>query len=184
MMASTPTASGRSAATTLPNTTTSSSRVIGNAIISARCRSDSTRSLTAWFTTAGPPAVIVRAPWSPSTASVISTARSLTVSSSPANRTSTRAVSPLVLLSGGGLPSDQYDAAWSTPGSAASCAVRSAPAAAAAGLSTLPSAERASRTMSGWPWWKVVSMTSAARDDSDDGSSKPPPVSDETTPPP
>ncbi len=184
MMARMPTASGSSAATTLPNTTMSSRRVSGRAIDSALRKSDSTLVLTASLTIASPPAVTDSVPSSPDTCRASAAARSLATSSSPATRTSTSALSPPVLFSGGGLPSDQYETASATPGAEANRRVSACPAPTAAGVSTSPPSARTRSTRLGSPCWNCVSSTALAWDDSAPGSSNPPPTRFFATPPP
>ncbi len=109
MIDMTPTIRGRLAATRLPKISTSSTSVIGRAIISAVTRSSSMVAPTSWNTWANPPTSTVTASPSPVRwkAGPSSSMRASTASSSPSMRASTRARSPSSLRSGGALPSDQ-----------------------------------------------------------------------------
>ena len=127
MIDSTPIPTGRPAATTLPKTITSRSRVIGMATDSALARSFSTvvpiwRKTSAWPPTRTSMASVWRVK-----AGERDSMRASTVSSSPAMWARTRAWRASLLRRGGTLPRVQYELAWSMPGSAARWAVRARP---------------------------------------------------------
>ena len=137
--ASTPTASGSDAATTLPNTKMSRSSVIGKAIDSAVAQvaldrvadlaEDLGEAADADVEHVGVHAVLGRA---------AARTRSSHSSCVPLMLARTSAFVPSLLRSGGGEPSDQYDTACSMEPSLARLTVRAMPAAATAGSSTVP----------------------------------------------
>ncbi len=183
-IASAPTTSGRPAATTLPNTSTINSSVIGKAMSSARRRSSSTCWFTCRKTSPKPPMRTVIAASSLVYRGESSRAASRTWSSSPRSEASTSAWLPSLLRSGGGLPAPQYETERVTDFSPASRVASASAAAPTSGSSTVPRFAVTSSTRSGCCFPKSRLIVSAAREDSDAGSSKPPLPKRDATPPP
>ncbi len=166
MIAIVPTASGSSAATTLPKATTSNTRITGTAMLSANARSAPTCSLMSSSATAGPPTVTCTAPASPLYRSAIE------AESPSAMFATTNACVPSTDFIDGA-PVSQYEATCESSGSAASRSDSATPESAAGPSSTVPVSARTTKTRSDSPP-NLCSSSSAAAVDSAAGSSKPP----------
>src|SRR5579859_3747948 len=171
MIAQKPMASGSMAAIRLPNANTSSTRMIGTAIVSARARLLPTLVVTSLLTAESPP--MLTSAWDACSRSGASRAALIVLSLRCVPTMS--AYRPSVDRSAG-LCVCQYESTCVTPGIAATSAVARSPTSATAGLSTVPDALCTNSTTLEAPP-KCLSSWRVARAEPEFGSLNPPVLS-------